>query len=189
MEEIQIIILCGFAFVAIGAFVYLFFEFFKNSNSSKKETKTSDEIIEETFPLLNPIIYYFRGQCNSFKNVVETFSDIQRCEDVFRYTEKVIHFHADETLKKWWEMNFNLRVQWDLVFYKIKAKQFIITLNHAGVVSSTEQIIEWDETSSTYYIPFDNIKKGDICNVIQPYWEYENEIFERGLVIKSNNII
>ncbi len=157
----------------------------RNSRLPEVEPAASQQIREEDTPSLTPIISYFKGQCNSFKIVAEKPRNIENCEKVFEYADKVINFHADKTLKKWWNNFTNDRNQWDLALYSKKAKQVLDLLREAGVIRATEQIIKWDDNASKHYMPFDDIKNGDTGIVIHPCWIYQNDIFEQGLVSKK----
>lgn len=147
---------------------------------------TIDTIRNKKGITLTPIIKYFKGQCNSFKIVAEKPRNIENCEKTFKYADDVINFHADGNLKEWWNLFSNARNQWDLALYSEKAKQILSMLYDSGVISSSEHIIEWNENTSKHYIPFDDIEEGDICNVIYPYWKYQDEIFEQGIVSKKH---
>ena len=155
--------------------------------ASMQETMNMEETPKEETPSLSPILKYFKGQCNSFRIVAEKPRSPENCEKIFDYADNVIQYHADNSLKEWWKGFAGDRTQWDLALYQKKAGRMLYMLCASGVVPSTERIITWNEDASKHYMPFDDIETGDVCHVIQPYWIYQHEIFEQGLVSKKMN--
>lgn len=153
----------------------------------KPETMEKEDIRREELPSLKSIIKYFKGQCNSFRMIAVKPRSMESCEKTFDYAENVINFHADGGLKEWWKTFAGDRIKWDLELYKAKAGLILSMLHASGVVSSMEQFITWNEDASKHYIPFDDLETGDVCQVIQPCWIYNDEIFEQGLVAKKIN--
>lgn len=145
----------------------------------KKNAKGADA------PDIRPMIKYFKGQCNSFRLVAVKPRSMENCEKVFRYADKVFEFHAEDDLKKWWNDFADDRNHWDLTIYRRKAEELLSLLQDYGVTPSTEKTVRWNDDTPKYYIPFEDIGNGDVCNVIQPYWMYDDDIFEQGLVSKK----
>lgn len=156
-----------------------------SSHEMTQSVSVSDKIKKEEIPSFSPIIKFFKGQCNAFKIVAQKPRSLENCEKIFEYADNVIEFHADDKLKMWWNGFASERKQWDLMQYKEKATLMLSVFRKSGVIASTELIITWNENASKHYMPFDDIETGDICNVIQPCWIYQNEIFEQGLVSKK----
>lgn len=184
-------------FAAIGIIGYIYYRSYK-----KKRISRVDDIIQSgaeikhsvnsttedvAAPSFAPIIKNFKGQCNSFTMVANSPRNIDYCEQVFGYADKILEFHGNDEIKKWWLSFAKDRNHWDLAVYSNKAKKILTIIREAGVTPSTEKILKWNEDASLHYIPFDELETDDTCNVIQPCWIYQNEIFEQGLVSKKVN--
>ena len=197
MENSNNIIYWVAGFAAISIMGYVYYRIYK-----KKKALNFDDVkktsLEIKYPINNittcvsdpsftSIIKYFKGQCNSFRMVANTPRNIDSCEKVFEYADKVIEFHGNDDIKNWWFSFAKDRNQWNIELYSDKAKRMITMIQKTGVTPSTEKILKWNEEASLHYMPFDEIEIDDICNVIQPCWIYQNEIFEQGLVSKKIN--
>lgn len=175
MEKVGIWICCAaVAVVAAAAVIF--------SVSKKKERRAAKK---SDAPDIRPMIKYFKGQCNSFRLVAVKPRNIESCESVFMYADNVFEFHAESDLKQWWNGFAADRNHWDLKTYRRKAKELLSLLRDYGVVSSTEKTVRWNDAASRYYMPFEDVEYGELCNVNQPYWMYEDDIFEQGLVSKQ----
>ncbi len=150
-----------------------------------KMLKPNNIVRNADAPDIGPMIKYFKGQCNSFRLVASKPRSIESCEKVFNYADKVFEFHAEDDLKVWWNGFTDDRNHWDLTIYRRKAGELLSLLQDSGVIPSTEKTVRWNDDTSRYYIPFEDIENGDICTVIQPYWMYDDDIFEQGLVSKK----
>ena len=66
-------------------------------------------------------------------------------------------------------------------------KELQETYSHVGVVSGGDYIQEendfvWENDFSKRYNKLSQIQSGQECKIVAPYWIYNGEIFEKGLV-------
>ena len=80
---------------------------------------------------------------------------------------------------------FNLekdRNSWDVILYKNKAKEILNILIKCGVHSHEEKEFIWSNEYSKKYNKLSQVQSGQECMVVAPYWIYNGDIFEKGLV-------
>lgn len=167
-------ILGGLLVIGIGGFcVYQYF--FNNKEPKKKDTM--DVVISE----LKSKIKYFSGSMNALRDITIN-PDLSLSKVTFDNIKQVIEVQGTDEIKKWY---FNLekdRNSWDVILYKNKAKEILNILIRCGIHSREEKEFIWNNEYSKKYNKLSQIQSGQECMVIAPYWIYNGDIFEKGLV-------
>lgn len=163
-------ILGGLLVISIGGYcVYQYF--FRN-----KEAKRNDILSE-----LKSKIKYFSGSMNALRDITIN-PDLSLSKVTFDNIKQIIDVKGTDKIKKWY-FNFEKdRKSWDIVLYKDKAKEIMNILIRCGVRSYEEKEFVWDNESPKKYNRLSQVQPGQICSVIAPYWIYNGDIFEKGLV-------
>lgn len=164
----------GFLVIGIGGFcVYQYF--FKNKVPKKRDT--TDVILSE----LKSKIKYFSGSMNALRDITIN-PDLSLSIVTFDNIKQIIEIQGTDEIKKWY---FNLekdRNSWDIMLYKSKAKEILNILIRCGVHSPEQKDFIWENEYSKKYNKLTQIQSGQKCMIVAPYWIYNEEIFEKGLV-------
>lgn len=167
-------ILGGLLVIGIGGFcVYQYF--LKNKEPKKKDT--TDVILSE----LKSKIKYFSGCMNALRDITIN-PDLSLSKVTFDNIKQVVEVQGTDEIKKWY---FNLekdRNSWDVILYKNKAKEILNILIKCGVHSHEEKEFTWSNEYSKKYNKLSQVQSGQECMVVAPYWIYNGDIFEKGLV-------
>lgn len=127
---------------------------------------------------LSSKLIYFSGSMNALSNLVEIFN-IKNADLTFENIEQIIGLHGDEGDKKSF---VNDRSEWDERLYREKAHELLNLFRGYGIEQSKEKHVKWDAESAKRYRKTEKMEVGQECEVVAPYWIYEGDIFERGVV-------
>lgn len=136
----------------------------------------------ETARKLKPYLKYFSGRMNPLRRIQNDEYDSAYASMVFDGISKTIRLNCPELFRDWFSVFEKDRIEWDEALYKKKAKELLDILKNCGVQSSDESISQWSDDVFDRYQVVSEIKDGQACEMIDPYWIYEGEVFERGLV-------
>lgn len=167
-------ILGGLLVIGIGGFcIYQYF--LKNKKTKKIDTTYV------VLPELKSKIKYFSGSMNALREITIN-PDLSLSKVTFDNLKQVIEVKGTDEIKKWY---FNLekdRNSWDIMLYKNKAKEILNMLIRCGVHSSEQKEFVWENEYLKKYNRLSQVQSGQECIVVAPYWIYNEEIFEKGLV-------
>ncbi|MDD6783813.1 MAG: hypothetical protein PUD79_04555 [Prevotellaceae bacterium] len=175
-------VLGGLFVIGIG---YCIVQFYKKDKLRKKkviqtsQTGTQNNSIVELFSLH---IKHFSGTMNSLCDIINGSSELYIAEINFNNLEQIIAARNNEELKKWFSIFSKDRNTWDIVLYKDKATEIMNILLKCGIRSQNEKTITWSNQSIKKYYKPTSVQPGQECIVEAPYWTYNGEIFEKGLV-------
>lgn len=126
-------------------------------------------------------IKLFSGSMNALYDIIQDF-DAESANFTFNNISKIIEYHTNENVKKWYYSFSKDRKQWDERLYKDKAKEILNLFETCGIHKSKESIIKWNEEYTKFYRRLSQIEDGQNCIVKAPYWIYQNDVYEKGLV-------
>ena len=143
------------------------------------------EAPEEIIVQIKPIIKFFGGFMNSLLGVIRDY-DAENANVTFKNFKQVINAHGSEKLKKWYYELENDRNTLDEAFYKSKATELLNILKKCGVNRSFEIKGEWNTIAEQHFRKIGPMEYGQLYEVLEPCWIFENEVLEKGLVRRIN---
>lgn len=144
---------------------------------SEKLINGDNSLVEQ----LSPILKHFSGSMNALQDII-TDADIVFANVTFENVCQIIDAHGNERVKQWFSVLSNDRNRWDKGLYKDRATEMLKLLKSCGISQSKERELQWNEEAAKRYRRLSKIETGQQCKVVAPYWIYENDIFEKGLV-------
>lgn len=165
-----IVIIC---LVVIGVVCYYAYQWVQKQKNSATNNISSD---------FKQIVKYFSGNMNTLRDI-STSPELSLAKVTFDNIQKIIEFKGSATIKNWYSFFEKDRNSWGVALYKDKAKEMMTILIDCGIhAQEEEQEFVWDNVSSKRYNKLSQIQLGEECRVVAPYWIYNGEIFEKGLV-------
>lgn len=168
-------VLGGFFVIGIG---YCIIQFYKKDKFRRKK-RTPKVNITGLFSLY---LKHFSGTMNSLYDIINGSSELYIAKINFDNLEQTIAARNNEELKKWFSIFTKDRNTWDIVLYKDKAAEIMNILKECGIRDHNEKEITWSNESIKKYYKPTAVQSGQKCKVEAPYWIYNGEIFEKGLV-------
>ncbi len=176
-------ILGGIFVIGIG---YCIMQFYKKDKLRRKKLviKTSQLGTQNVniAGLFSLYLKHFSGTMNSLYDIINGSSELYIAKINFDNLEQIIAARHNEELIKWFSVFTKDRNSWDIVLYKDKATEIMNILMECGIHSHNEKEISWSNESVKKYYKPTSVQLGQICIVEAPYWIYNEEIFEKGLV-------
>lgn len=126
-------------------------------------------------------IKYFSGVMNALWDVAMN-PDLSFLKITFDNIEQIINVKGTDEMKTWYSNFGKDRNAWDIVLYTDKAKEMMDILIKCGICPHKEKELVWDDEFLKKYNRLSQIQPGQECLVVAPYWVYNGEIFEKGLV-------
>lgn len=167
-------ILGGLLVISIGG--YCVYQYFLKNKGSKRNNTTNDIPSK-----LKSKIKYFSGSMNALRDITIN-PDLSLSKVTFDNIKQIIDVQGTDEIKKWY-FNFEKdRNSWDIVLYKDKAREIMNLLIKCSIHSYDEKEFVWDNESSKKYNKLTQVQPGQACTVVAPYWIYNGDIFEKGLV-------
>lgn len=124
---------------------------------------------------------YFSGYINPLYRVLSE-DNIIYADKIFNGLSKILRLNCPEFYKEWSRIFENDRSGWNETLYKSKTKELFKSLKFLGLKKSDETFDKWSNDKFEYYQVESDIEEGQSYEVIAPYWMYDGEVFERGLV-------
>lgn len=171
------LILGGLLVIGIGGFCVYQYVLKNKENKEHKEKDMTDVNLSE----LKYMIEYFKGCMNALRDITIN-PDLSLSKVTFDNIKQIIEIQGTDEIKKWY---FNLekdRNSWDVILYKNKAIEILNILIRCGVHSHEDKEFIWNNEYSKKYNRLSQIQLGQKCMVVAPYWIYNDDIFEKGLV-------
>lgn len=167
--------------IAIAGIVYIIYRYCKpgdiKGTKSEKLINVDNFLVEQ----LSPKLKHFSGSMNALQDII-TDTDIVFANVTFENISQIIDAHGSERVKEWFSVLSNDRNKWDKDLYKDRATEMLKLLRSCGISQSKERELQWNEEAAKRYRKLSKIEIGQQCKVVAPYWIYENNIFEKGLV-------
>lgn len=138
-------------------------------------------IDEKLVECLKPSIKYFSGSMNALMAVAKD-PDFTFADNTFTNISQIVSIKCDEKVKEWYSVLEKDRIAWNLSQYSKKAQEVLIILKKCGVQSYKESVINWGNSYSAKYNKLKAVSDGQECEVVDPYWLYNGQVFEKGLV-------
>jgi hypothetical protein len=154
----------------------------KGHNPINIVVKTDFNIDASVIENIKPIIKRFRGSMNALYEIANSKNDDGSENIVFENIYQTIESHGNDDLKRWFSLFQEGRDTWDSTKYKQKATYLLGLLSECGVKGINESQVEWDDVVAKHYRRFTNISSGQTCEVLAPYWIYDDDVFEQGVV-------
>lgn len=145
-----------------------------------------DEITDgqnSVMPHLKPIIKQFGGCMNPLCHIVE-HHDTSDTVILFDNIFKIIDAHGDTALQEWrnkFFVNFESWVEPDIY---AKSEILVNLFKQCGITCVKESSVKWSEELIDRYNKLSALEDGQPCKVVAPYWLYENDVFEKGIIMK-----
>lgn len=177
------IIVCIFVAICIGYYVYKHL----SSKNPDKKGKSDNKVPEENGVAgtilfeFNRIIKYFTGNMNALRDI-SINPDLSLARVTFENIQQIMEVKGSDMLKEWYSGFVKDRNSWDVLLYKDKASALLNILEKCGINPHEEKEFVWDNDSATKYNRLVQIQPGQKCTVVAPYWIYNGEIYEKGLV-------
>ena len=143
------------------------------------------EVSEEIMIEIKPVIKFLGGFMNSLLGVTQEY-DAETANVTFKNLKQVINGHGSEKLKKWYDGLENDRNALDEAFYKSKATELLNILKKCGVNRSFEIKGEWNTIAEQHFRKIGPIEYGQLYEVLEPCWIFENEVLEKGIARRIN---
>lgn len=157
--------------VVIGVAVYCVYQYMQNNTLLQRDI--SSELIR--------ILKYFSGNMNALRDM-SINPNLSLAKITFDNIQQIIDVKGTSEIKKWYSVFGKNRDSWGVVSYKHKAKEMMNLLIKCGVHIQEEKDFVWENESSKKYNKLSKIQPGQECKIVAPYWSYNGEIFEKGLV-------
>jgi hypothetical protein len=165
--------------VVIGVTSYYVYHYMQKRKIDKSSNyKDITNNISSEFTL---IVKCFSGNMNALRNI-SINADLSLAKITFDNIQKTVEVKGTEKIKKWYYVFGKDRNSWDEVLYKNKAKEVMKILIECGVHIQEEKDFVWENDFSKRYNKLSQIQSGQECKIVAPYWIYNGEIFEKGLV-------
>lgn len=126
----------------------------------------------------------FSGSLNPLADIANKDFDASFAQIIFDNIEQIIRFHGDEDDKKRF---IHDRKGWGKALYKAKAREILDVIQSYRVTPVKEDEVVWDEALLAQYMRLTSVEKGQTCEVVAPYWVFNGEVFEKG-VVKSKEV-
>lgn len=181
------VIVCILVAICIGYCVYQYLSNKNPNKNNKSDNKVSEEsrVADAILLEFKRIIKYFAGNMNALYDI-SINPDLSLARITFENIQQIMAVKGSDMLKKWYSDFAKDRNSWDLGLYKNKASELLNILKKCGICPHEEEKeFVWDDEFLKKYNRLIMIQPGQKCTVVAPYWIYNGEIFEKGLV-KSN---
>ena len=173
--------------VIIGVAGYCVYQYMQKKTEHKGGCCKKDSVTKDISPELKRIVKYFSGNMNALRDV-SIKPDLSLAKVTFDNIQQIIDVQGSSEIKKWYNAFGKDRNTWGVVLYKDKAKEImkddnyiIITkVNYPNNSNLVKERIYID--FSKRYNKLSQIQSGQECKIVAPYWIYNGEIFEKGLV-------
>lgn len=175
-------VLGGLFVIGIG---YCIIQFYKKEKFRRKKIVQTSQIGTQKVNitgLFSLYLKHFSGTMNSLYDIINGSSELYIAKINFDNLEQTIAARNNEELKKWFSIFTKDRNAWDIVLYKDKATEIMNILIECGIRAHNEKEITWSNESTKKYYKPTSVQLGQKCIVEAPYWIYNGEIFEKGLV-------
>lgn len=167
--------------VVIGVVGYYVYQYKQKKTSHKGDCSKKDDVTKDISPELKRIVKYFSGNMNALRDV-SIKPDMSLAKVTFDNIQQIIDVQGSSEIKKWYNAFGKDRNSWGVVLYKDKAKEIMNLLIKCGVYIQEEKDFVWENDFSKRYNKLSQIQSGQECKIVAPYWMYNGEIFEKGLV-------
>jgi len=166
--------------MVIGIASFFAYQYVQKKKKSHKlgcsKNRTNNITIEFTLR-----VKYFSGNMNALRNI-SLKPDLSLAKITFDNIQKTIEVKGTDEIKSWYYEFGKDRNSWDVILYKNKAKEILNILIRCGVHSHEEKEFIWNNECSKKYNKLSQVQSGQECMVVAPYWIYNGDIFEKGLV-------
>lgn len=173
-------IIFGCLLVVIGV-GYCVFRYLSNSRKSCENESDKSNTIEPISSELKYILKYFTGSMNALREISMN-PDLSMAKVTFENIQQIIKVKGTDKLKEWYYCFEKDRNSWDIILYKNKAVEIMNIFIECGLCSCEDKDLIWDNESSKKYNKLSPIQLGQECIIVAPYWVYNGEVFEKGLV-------
>ena len=167
--------------VIIGVAGYCVYQYIQKKTGHKGGCCKKDSVTKDISPELKRIVKYFSGNMNALRDV-SIKPDLSLAKVTFDNIQQIIDVQGSSEIKKWYNAFGKDRNTWGVVLYKDKAKEIMNLLIECGVHIQEENDFVWENDFSKRYNKLSQIQSGQECKIVAPYWIYNGEIFEKGLV-------
>lgn len=182
MKAEKVFIIVGvIAIVAIAGAI-----FYKKSSISKydnsKEGISPQPSTEEIKKELSRIIKKFYDNFGALLNIASGQTDMS--ENVFENLSLTIKHSDSIIIKNWWNNYIANQSEWGKDIYIIKASELLRIFKSIGINQGGAEDVVIDDSVREKYAVMDNLTNGETGKVSLPYWEYNGNIVEKGVLIK-----
>lgn len=180
IEKVFLIVGIMAVIAIVGTFLY------NRSSKLKHDTSGEEELAppstEDIKKELSRIIKKFYDNFGALLNVASGQTDM--AENVFENLTLTIK-HSDSVLiKDWWKNFIANNAEWEKDIYISKASELLRMFKSIGVHQGGTDDVVIDDSVRDKYAIMDNLVNGDVGKVSTPYWEYNGNIVEKGILIK-----
>ncbi len=181
MKSEKVIIIVGVVAVIaiVGALLY---KSSKHSHDTSGEEEHDYPSTEDVKRELNRIVKKFYDSFGALLNVASGQTDM--AENVFENLTLTIK-HSDSLLiKDWWNNFIANNAEWGADIYVSKASELLEMFKSIGVNQGGIEDVVINDSIRDKYAVMDELADGEIGKVSMPYWEYNGNIVEKGILIK-----
>lgn len=173
------IVIGGLAVIGTAScFVY---QYMQKKTGHKGGCSKNDNATKDISSEFKRIVKYFSGNMNALRDV-SIKPDLSLAKVTFDNIQQIIDVQGTAEIKKWYYDFGKDRNSWEGVLYKDKAQEIMNILIECGIHLNEEKDFIWNDESLTMYNRLSQIQPGQACKIVAPYWTYNGEIFEKGLV-------
>ena len=167
--------------IVIGVASCYVYQYMQRKTNHKGDCYKKDNATNDISSELKQIVKYFSGAMNALRDVsIEPNLSLARV--TFDNIQQIIDVRGTAEIKKWYYTFGKDRNSWGIILYKNKAKEIMNILIECGLHIQEEKDFVWENDSSKKYNRLSQIQPGQKCKIVAPYWIYNGEIFEKGLV-------
>ena len=138
-----------------------------------------DEVILQ----MKQMLKYFSGNMNALEGLVEDCNPVEG-DVIFNNLQQTIGVHGSESLIRWFSQFESDRKTWEAALYSEKARQLLSLLMQCGIKKRVEHGIMWSKQAELSYRKIGETEYGQECVILDPCWELEGHVFEKGIVKK-----
>lgn len=153
----------------------------KNSNDVEEQGLIEKVGIDDMVPQMKMMLKYFSGSLNALERIRDYPNPVEG-NIIFKNLQQTIDIHGSVSLQTWFSQFDKDRDAWDTVTYSEKAKQLLSYLLRCGLKKRDEDNCVWNKQSELSYSILGKLEYGQSFEVIDPCWEFEGKVFEKGLV-------
>ena len=152
-----------------------------NRHTSREEESTRPST-EEIKKELSRIIKKFYDNFGALLNIASGQTDM--APNVFENLTLTIKYSDSVLIKDWWKNFIANNTEWGNEVYVSKASELLGIFKSIGVDQGGKDDVVIDDSVRDKYAIMDNLVNGEIGKVSTPYWEYNGNIVEKGVLIK-----